>query len=184
MEIRSVNHRGLDLKSRRRGGRVLRRRDRARGARRGRARRRHRVRAGRVRGRLGGRRRGARPCGPRRARTAAAGARDRGAGQPSHRRGVPDAGTNGALEGEALWETLRPAIEAALGELCATRKQEGRALAADIRAHQERLVDLAARLRQGTAPLAESSLAGSRRSSKRCAGQPGFDPGRRRRRPR
>ena len=34
------------------------------------------------------------------------------------------AGAGGGLEGEALWEALRPAVDAALAELCATRQQE------------------------------------------------------------
>ncbi|HXT99681.1 MAG TPA: YicC/YloC family endoribonuclease [Polyangia bacterium] len=87
-------------------------------------------------------------------------------------------GAGGGLEGEALWEALRPAVEAALGELCATRKQEGRALAADIGAHRARLLELAARLREATAPLAERY---ARRLSERLdafRGQPGFEPGR------
>jgi uncharacterized protein (TIGR00255 family) len=87
-------------------------------------------------------------------------------------------GTGAVLEGEALWEALRPALESALAELCATRGQEGRALAADIGAHRTTLVDLAARLRQATAPLAEKF--GRRLSEKLDAirGQPGFEPGR------
>ena len=54
------------------------------------------------------------------------------------------AATGAALEGEALWEALRPAMDAALAELIATRQQEGRALAADIGGHRDRLVELAA----------------------------------------
>ena len=87
-------------------------------------------------------------------------------------------GTGAVLEGEALWEALRPAIESALAELRATRQQEGRALAADIGAHRTTLVDLAARLRQSTAPLAERF---SRRLTEKLdaiRGQPGFEPGR------
>jgi uncharacterized protein (TIGR00255 family) len=87
-------------------------------------------------------------------------------------------GTGAVLEGEALWEGLRPAVESALAELVATRRQEGRALAADIGAHRTTLVDLAARLRQATAPLAERF---SRRLTEKLdaiRGQPGFEPGR------
>ena len=87
-------------------------------------------------------------------------------------------GTGAVLEGEALWEALRPAVESALAELRATRQQEGRALAADIGAHRTTLVDLAARLRQSTAPLAERF---SRRLTEKLdaiRGQPGFEPGR------
>jgi uncharacterized protein (TIGR00255 family) len=87
-------------------------------------------------------------------------------------------GTGGGLEGEALWEALRPAMEAAVAELIATRQQEGRALATDIDAHRKRLAELAARLRQATAPLAEKF---ARRLAERLEafrGQPGFEPGR------
>jgi len=82
------------------------------------------------------------------------------------------------LEGETLWEALRPAVEAALAELVATRQQEGQALAADIGAHRTRLVGLAAKLREATAPLAERF---ARRLAERLEafrGQPGFEPGR------
>jgi len=88
------------------------------------------------------------------------------------------AGTGAGLEGEALWEALRPAVEAALAELRATRRQEGQALAADIGAHRARLVELAARLREATAPLADRF---ARRLVERLdalRGQPGFEPGR------
>ena len=87
-------------------------------------------------------------------------------------------GTTATLEGEALWEALRPAVESALAELVATRKQEGRALAADIGAHRTTLVELAARLRAATAPLAEKF--GRRLTEKLDAlrGQAGFEPGR------
>jgi uncharacterized protein (TIGR00255 family) len=87
-------------------------------------------------------------------------------------------GAGGALEGEALWEALRPAVEAALVELRATRGQEGAALAEDIGAHRTRLVELAARLRAATQPLADRF---ARRLGERLdafRGQPGFEPGR------
>jgi uncharacterized protein (TIGR00255 family) len=87
-------------------------------------------------------------------------------------------GTGGALEGEALWEALRPAVDGALAELTATRRQEGGALAADIGAHRARLLALAAALRQATLPLADRF---ARRLSERLdvfRGQPGFEPGR------
>lgn len=88
------------------------------------------------------------------------------------------AAAGGVLEGEALWETLRPAVDAALAELIATRQQEGRALAADIGAHRARLLELAAKLHQATRPLAERF---ARRLTERLdvlRGQPGFEPGR------
>jgi len=87
-------------------------------------------------------------------------------------------GAGSALEGEALWEALRPAMEAAVAELVATRQQEGRALAADIGSHRARLVELAATLREATLPLAERF---ARRLTERLEafrGQPGFEPGR------
>jgi uncharacterized protein (TIGR00255 family) len=87
-------------------------------------------------------------------------------------------GAASALEGEALWEALRPAVDGALAELIATRRQEGRALAADIGAHRARLLELAVKLRQATKPLAEKF---ARRLTERLdafRGQPGFEPGR------
>jgi uncharacterized protein (TIGR00255 family) len=87
-------------------------------------------------------------------------------------------GTGGALEGEALWQALRPAVEGALAELTATRQQEGQALAADIGAHRARLLELAAKLRHATLPLAERF---ARRLTERLdafRSQPGFEPGR------
>src|SRR5450432_2121756 len=51
-------------------------------------------------------------------------------------------GAGAGLEGEALWESLRPGVEAALAELVATRKREGGALAEDIRGRVTRLGEL------------------------------------------
>src|SRR5215831_3503113 len=51
------------------------------------------------------------------------------------------------LAGEALWEALRPAVAAALEELAAMRAREGVALAADLEARRARLLELAAALR-------------------------------------
>ena len=87
-------------------------------------------------------------------------------------------GTGAALEGEALWEALRPAMATALAELIATRQQEGRALEADIGGHRARLMQLAAKLREATRPLADRF---ARRLTERLdafRGQPGFEPGR------
>ena len=89
-----------------------------------------------------------------------------------------DAGGAGGLEGEARWEALRPAVEAALAELRATREQEGRALAADIGARRARLADLAAELRQATQPLPEKFARRLTERLEAVRGQPGFDPGR------
>jgi len=64
-----------------------------------------------------------------------------------------DSARGGGLAGEALWEVLRPAMTAALTELQAMRHREGEALAADLRARRERLIGLAAQLRSGAARL-------------------------------
>jgi uncharacterized protein (TIGR00255 family) len=61
--------------------------------------------------------------------------------------------TGGTLGGEALWEVLRPAVLGALSELQAMRAREGEALAVDLRERRERLVELAASLRAGAAKL-------------------------------
>jgi uncharacterized protein (TIGR00255 family) len=59
----------------------------------------------------------------------------------------------GGLAGEALWEALRPAVAEALRQLAAMRAREGEALAADLRGRRERLVELAASLRAGAGKL-------------------------------
>ena len=83
-----------------------------------------------------------------------------------------------ALRGERLWEAMRPAVAAALDELKATRAREGTALAADLEGHRTRLAALAAELRARTAALPERF---ARRLEERLGalrGQPGFEPAR------
>jgi uncharacterized protein (TIGR00255 family) len=64
-----------------------------------------------------------------------------------------DAAPGGGLAGEALWKVLRPAVLEALSELQGMRAREGEALATDLRARRERLVELTASLRAGAARL-------------------------------
>jgi len=64
-----------------------------------------------------------------------------------------EASSSAGLSGEALWEALRPAVSAALEELGAMRAREGAALAADLGARRARLVELAASLRARAAVL-------------------------------
>ena len=59
------------------------------------------------------------------------------------------------LSGEGLWEALRPAVTAALRELGAMRAREGAALAADLGARRARLIELGAGLRKRAATLPE-----------------------------
>ena len=80
--------------------------------------------------------------------------------------------------GEALWEVLRPGIEAALAGLRATRTREGEALAADLLVRVARLQGIAVVIQSGAAGLPERF---ARRLEERLAavrGQPGFEPGR------
>src|SRR5262249_14336921 len=82
------------------------------------------------------------------------------------------------LEGEPLWEALRPGIEGALAELRATRGREGAALAQDLRSRIGLLRDLVGRIKAAAAELPERF---ARRLEDRLAGlrgQPGFEPGR------
>jgi uncharacterized protein (TIGR00255 family) len=65
------------------------------------------------------------------------------------------AGHGAVLSGEALWEALRPAVAAALAELAAMRAREGAALAVDLGARRSRLVELTATLRARAAGLPE-----------------------------
>ena len=88
------------------------------------------------------------------------------------------AGSGGGLEGEALWEALRPAVDGALVELVATRRREGAALADDIRGRVARLGELVGQIRAAAAALPERY---ARRIAERLAtlrDQPGFEPGR------
>ena len=82
------------------------------------------------------------------------------------------------LRGEALWEALRPAFAAALDELAAARAREGAALAADLEGHRGRIAAITAELAKRTAVLPERF---ARRLEERLAAvrsQPGFDAGR------
>ena len=183
VEIRSVNHRGLDLKIRGTEPDAYCDAEIARAVRaRGRARRGHRARPRRVRGAgPAGDRRGAGAGGARGARAAAAGAGDRGAGRPGDRRRVHDGRPPAARwTGEALWEALRPALDGGAGRADARRaQQEGAALAADIEAHRDRLVGAggaACARRRRRCP--SGSPAGWTERLARLRGQPGFEPGR------
>jgi uncharacterized protein (TIGR00255 family) len=82
------------------------------------------------------------------------------------------------LAGEALWEVLRPGVDAALAELRATRAREGEALAVDLRGRIDRLREIVRAIEAGAAGLPERF---TRRLEERLAavrGQPGFEPGR------
>jgi uncharacterized protein (TIGR00255 family) len=88
------------------------------------------------------------------------------------------AGAAGGLEGEALWEALRPGLERALAELVATRKREGAALTEDIRGRLGVLRALVGQIRAAAATLPDRF---TRRIEERLAtlrGQPGFEPAR------
>jgi len=80
-----------------------------------------------------------------------------------------------ALSGESLWELLRPVVATALKELTAMRTREGAALAVDLAARRSRLRELAAILRARAATLPEKF---AQRLQERLAGQVAIDPGR------
>jgi len=82
------------------------------------------------------------------------------------------------LAGEALWEALRPAVEAALTELAAMRAREGAALAADLGARRARLVELAAALRPRAAALPDRFAQRLHERLGAHAKPVGIDPGR------
>jgi uncharacterized protein (TIGR00255 family) len=89
-----------------------------------------------------------------------------------------EAGAGGGLTGEELWEALRPAVAAALVELRKTRAREGEALTVDLEAHRGRIAAIAKQLRSATAAVPQRF---TRRLEERLAPlrqQPGFDPGR------
>ena len=88
---------------------------------------------------------------------------------------VPGAGE---LAGEALWEALRPGVEGALAELRATRAREGAALADDLAARVAKLRAGAGAIADGAAGLPDRW---ARRLEERMASVrelPGFEPGR------
>ncbi len=80
-----------------------------------------------------------------------------------------------ALSGESLWEVLRPAVAAALKELTAMRAREGAALAVDLEARRVHLGEMAASLRVRAATLPEKF---AQRLQERLAGQTAIEPGR------
>jgi uncharacterized protein (TIGR00255 family) len=82
------------------------------------------------------------------------------------------------LEGEALWELLRPVVAAALDELGAMRSREGVALTGDLAQHRRRLLDLAAALRVKSAALPEKFAQRLKDRLAAAEAQPGMDPGR------
>jgi uncharacterized protein (TIGR00255 family) len=82
------------------------------------------------------------------------------------------------LSGEALWEALREPVAVALRELAGTRGQEGQSLAADLESHRLRLVSIAAEVRERAADRPDRFR---RRLEERLSSlrdQPGFEPGR------
>jgi uncharacterized protein (TIGR00255 family) len=87
------------------------------------------------------------------------------------------AGASG-LEGEALWEALRPALDEALADLVASRRREGAALAEDIEGRLARLGALVGEIRGAAAALPERF--GKRLEERLAAlrGQAGFEAGR------
>jgi uncharacterized protein (TIGR00255 family) len=92
-----------------------------------------------------------------------------------------DASHGSELAGEALWELLRPAVAAALGELGAMRAREGAALAVDLGARRAHLGVLAATLRARAAVLPEKfahRLQERLGGQDRQLGQLGIDPAR------
>lgn len=82
------------------------------------------------------------------------------------------------LAGEALWEALRPAVEAALAGLRATRTREGEALGADMQARVEKLRATVTQIGADSALLPERFAQRLRERLTVVRGQPGFDEGR------
>jgi uncharacterized protein (TIGR00255 family) len=80
-----------------------------------------------------------------------------------------------ALSGETLWELLRPAVVAALKELTAMRAREGAALAVDLEARRVHLGEMAVSLRSRAGTLPEKF---AQRLQERLAGQTAIEPAR------
>jgi uncharacterized protein (TIGR00255 family) len=87
-------------------------------------------------------------------------------------------GTGMALHGGELWSAVRPAVEGALAELVSTRKAEGAALRQDLATRADRLAALVETLEIAVRPVPERF---ARRLQERLAALrdvPGYDPGR------
>jgi uncharacterized protein (TIGR00255 family) len=82
------------------------------------------------------------------------------------------------VSGEALWEALRPGIEKALQELRATRTREGQALAVDFRARIEQLQRLTKAIEVAAAGLPQRFARRLEERLQSIRDQPGFEPGR------
>jgi uncharacterized protein (TIGR00255 family) len=80
-----------------------------------------------------------------------------------------------ALSGETLWELLRPAVAEALKELTAMRAREGASLAVDLETRRVHLGEMAASLRARAATLPEKF---AHRLQERLAGQTAIEPAR------
>lgn len=82
------------------------------------------------------------------------------------------------LHGEEMWAVLRPVLEAALAELANTRAREGEVLRADLVARLTRLTTIVDQVETAVAPVPGRF---TRRLEERLAGlrdAPGFEPGR------
>jgi uncharacterized protein (TIGR00255 family) len=83
-----------------------------------------------------------------------------------------------SLYGEKLWNAVRPAVEAALAELLATRTSEGAALRVDLSGRAARLAELVEKLEAAVQPIPGRF---ARRLQEKLAAlqdAPGYDPGR------
>jgi uncharacterized protein (TIGR00255 family) len=80
--------------------------------------------------------------------------------------------------GEALWEALRPGVEAALAELRLTRGREGAALAVDLRARVDRLDAITKAIEPLAAALPDRFSQRLEERLRALRGQPGFEPAR------
>jgi uncharacterized protein (TIGR00255 family) len=87
-------------------------------------------------------------------------------------------GSSDERDGEALWELLRPAISAALDDLLCMREREGTALAADLEGHRTRLLELSARLRSATAALPDRFVRRLQDRLTAVGPQPALEPAR------
>jgi uncharacterized protein (TIGR00255 family) len=89
-----------------------------------------------------------------------------------------DGSSGNPLRGETMWRVLQPAVEAALTELVATRTTEGQALRADLVARLAVVAKIVDAIELGVKPIPSRF---ARRLEERLAAlrdAPGFDPGR------
>jgi len=89
-----------------------------------------------------------------------------------------DGRSSNSLHGEALWTLLKPAVEEALRELHATRLREGQSLLADMTSRLHRLAEIVQTIQTALEPLPERFTRRLNEKLTALKDLPGYEPGR------